>query len=755
MPLKLLISLLFLLTACSTAKAPKQAKQPKPIVENQRALQRVTINEKMRRVALVIGNSNYAGGDSGHALKNPVNDASDLAAKLKSLEFELVNNQPLLNATQREIEQAVQTFTSSLKKGALGLFFFAGHGMQIEGENYLLPLDAEFKSIADVKHKAVRLNWVLEELRQAGNPVNFVLLDACRDNPYRGFRGSNKGLAESRAPEGSLISFATSAGKVSQDGVGQRNSPYTAGLLNALDKKGLEVMGMFREVRRAVKATTDNKQVPWESSSLTEAIYFNGQSLDNLANQQAVLEQLSQIRQQQQTTEQQLKQALKQQQQAQNTQQKQQADTALKQARATAKRIREQAQKIGVTIAPSVLEKSSNAFEKALLEQQHDFTLAQQQQEDGADYAQAKVTHTADAYLHYLKNCRSPCAYSRQAESAYKQILVLEDEKAFKQVKQSNTAQAYRHYLADCKTPCTFQQQAQRNLKAVEQVELQVAEDAKYYQQAKKIGSVPALAAYLTTCKVCLDSSKVEDDWEEQKVLQLPVKVLQVLSAKRDIHLSNVLQKKLDLVLEKERRLIAKKLAEEKAKQQAKQQAYDRIHIKAGNKLYRNNQDGTVTDMKTGLQWMRCALGQVWKNKTCLGNAKKIPFDAGAWGEDIGNITEDFSYAGYSNWRVPTIKELNTLVYCSNGKVIQYKKDGYRSRWIEGSRWCKSDSRDDYQIPAIVRQAFPNTPNNWFWSSSPNATNSSYAWPVYFSGSHGGYVSSHERTLNHFVRLVR
>ena len=546
MMLKLLISLLFLLTACSTAKAPSPIiAKPiiKTIVDDNRGLQRTEVNEKTARVALIIGNSNYAGGDSGNALKNPVNDATDLAAKLKSLEFELVNNQPLLNATKREIEQAVQEFTQQLKQGSLGLFFFAGHGMQIDGLNYLLPLGASFKSKSDVKYNAVRLDWVLSELEQAQNPVNFILLDACRDNPFRGFRSASKGLAESRAPEGSLISFATSAGKVSRDGVDQRNSPYTAGLLAALDKKGLEVMSLFREVRRSVKQHTNNEQIPWESSSLTDDIYFNGSPLDRVANQQDVLKQLSQIRQQQQITEKQLKSALKQKQQAQNNQQKQQADLALKQARATAQRIREQAQKIGVTIAPSVLEQSAkNDFEKALLQQQQIFTLSQQQEKDSADYAKAKVKNTTEGYLQYLKQCRSPCAYTQSAEAAYKQLLAVADKKDYLQTKKINNARSYRSYLSDCNNPCAYQESATRNLKVAEKIELEALNDKKYYQQAKKINSVPALAAYLTTCKLCLETKKIKQHWTAAQISKLPVQALVVLAKTSDKKLPQLLQ---------------------------------------------------------------------------------------------------------------------------------------------------------------------------------------------------------------------
>jgi len=161
---------------------------------------------------------------------------------------------------------------------------------------------------------------------------------------------------------------------------------------------------------------------------------------------------------------------------------------------------------------------------------------------------------------------------------------------------------------------------------------------------------------------------------------------------------------------------------------------------------FHDNQDGTATDTKTGLQWMRCSLGQRWANNSCVGEASKH-----TWQQALDKA-RSFSYAGYSNWRVPTIKELNSLVVCSNGKQLQYKNNGFWAIETEGSRWCKSNSRGDYQQPTILQKVFPNTPSNWFWSSSPNANLSNSAWAVLFNGGGDfGFI----RNSSSYVRLVR
>lgn len=166
-----------------------------------------------KRVALVIGNANYT-----HAgiLGNPVNDARAMAGALKGLGFEVDS---LEDAGKRAMEQAIGAFRKKLGKGAVGLLFYAGHGIQVNDHNYLIPVDAQLDSEEQVALDALGLGLVLNQMASAQTLVNLVILDACRDNPFeRRFRGGARGLAMMHAPEGTLIAYATAPGKVADDG---------------------------------------------------------------------------------------------------------------------------------------------------------------------------------------------------------------------------------------------------------------------------------------------------------------------------------------------------------------------------------------------------------------------------------------------------------------------------------------------------------------------------------------------------------
>ena len=230
------------------------------------------------RTALVIGNSAYSSGP----LKNPVNDAADVAAMLKKLGFTVTLKK---DAKLQEMDEAIEAFGNSLKRGGVGLFYYAGHGVQVNGTNYLLPVGARINKESDVKYQAVDANRILDEMATANNGLNIVMLDACRDNPYvRSFRNATRGLAiVSSAPSGTFISYSTSPGNVARDGDG-RNSPYTKALLENIDKKGLTINDVFMNVRTKVKKETG--QVPWELSSLEGRFYFapQGSSQNNLSN---------------------------------------------------------------------------------------------------------------------------------------------------------------------------------------------------------------------------------------------------------------------------------------------------------------------------------------------------------------------------------------------------------------------------------------------------------------------------------------
>lgn len=220
-----------------------------------------------RRVALVIGNAAYQGSS---ALKNPGNDARAIAEKMKAMGFDVILR---IDSTQKDMNRAITRFGEKLSAGGVGLFYYAGHGMQVRGKNFLVPVDAEIEGESAVRSESVDLDLVLDQLSVAR--VGVVILDACRNNPFeRRFRGgSGNGLAQVDAPKGVLIAYATAPGKVAADGSG-KHGLYTSELLRALDEPGRRIEDVFKQVRIRVSGETSDRQIPWESSSLTGDFYF-------------------------------------------------------------------------------------------------------------------------------------------------------------------------------------------------------------------------------------------------------------------------------------------------------------------------------------------------------------------------------------------------------------------------------------------------------------------------------------------------
>ncbi|MBC7795504.1 MAG: caspase family protein [Pyrinomonadaceae bacterium] len=225
-------------------------------------------NEK--RTALVIGNGVYA--DS--PLKNPANDANDMAAALKNLGFEVL---AFTNLDQNGMKKAVRDFGAKLRaKGGVGLFYYAGHGVQVKGRNYLIPVSATVNTEQEVEYESVEVGLVLAQMEAANNIMNIVILDACRNNPFaRSFRSAERGLASIDAPSGTLLAYSTAPGSVASDGAG-KNGLYTQELLKAIRTKDLSIEDVFKRVRVSVRGATNDKQTPWENSSLTGNFYFAG-----------------------------------------------------------------------------------------------------------------------------------------------------------------------------------------------------------------------------------------------------------------------------------------------------------------------------------------------------------------------------------------------------------------------------------------------------------------------------------------------
>lgn len=220
-----------------------------------------------RRVALVIGNSAYKQAP----LINPGNDARAVAQALRESGFTVTE---LRNLNQVGMRRAIREFGDEIAKGGVGLFFYAGHGMQIRGRNFLVPVGSDIQREDEVEDQAVDARLVLEKMASAKNPLNIVILDACRNNPFvSSFRSATVGLAAMDAPAGTLVAFSTAPGQVAADGSGD-NGLYTKHLVSYMREQGLKVEDVFKRVRAAVRQESAGKQTPWENTSLETDFYF-------------------------------------------------------------------------------------------------------------------------------------------------------------------------------------------------------------------------------------------------------------------------------------------------------------------------------------------------------------------------------------------------------------------------------------------------------------------------------------------------
>ena len=221
-------------------------------------------------VALVIGNASYLYTER---LKNPVNDAEDISAKLIALGFQVLT---LVDAPAQQMEEALRSFDTELQTSSVGLVFFAGHAFQIYGKNYLAAIDTKVADELSVKYSAIDLDFILDMMKRAAAPTGFVVLDACRNNPFAGlFRSvASNELAPIYAPKGTLVAFSTSPGQTSADGAG-RNGSYTEALLQHIDTPNVLVETMFKRVRSTLESITNGRQTSWEHTSLTGDFRFS------------------------------------------------------------------------------------------------------------------------------------------------------------------------------------------------------------------------------------------------------------------------------------------------------------------------------------------------------------------------------------------------------------------------------------------------------------------------------------------------
>ena len=234
------------------------------------------------RVALVIGNNAC---QHLPVLQNPANDAQLIAATLQSLGFRLIGGRAQIDLDRRGFEGAIRQFGAALAGGSVGLFYYAGHGIAVQGVNYLVPISANPQTAADADLELIGADIVLKQMEGAASRLNIMILDACRNNPFggRGLRDAGQGLAIMRAPRGTVISYATQPGNVAMDGQ-SGHSPYTAALADAMRRPGIALLEVFNAVGLAVDRATGGRQQPWMASSPLEgAFYFLSPTTVNIA----------------------------------------------------------------------------------------------------------------------------------------------------------------------------------------------------------------------------------------------------------------------------------------------------------------------------------------------------------------------------------------------------------------------------------------------------------------------------------------
>jgi len=240
------------------------------------------IAQRQSKVALVIGNSDY----KEEPLANPVNDARGMVKALEDLGFEVIL---ATNLQQEQMEKKINEFRGKLRQGGVGLFYYAGHGIEYSGKNYLIPTGSVIENEEEIRYKTYNLDLVVDLMTGAKTQVNIIIVDACRANPfYRRWNRSTgvRGLVPVSPPNGTIIAYATRTGSVAKDGVGQRNSPFTSALLELIKTPNVDIQLMFRKVSKLVKDKTGATQEPWTEGNLVgDEFYLNSQPVPTLSTQ--------------------------------------------------------------------------------------------------------------------------------------------------------------------------------------------------------------------------------------------------------------------------------------------------------------------------------------------------------------------------------------------------------------------------------------------------------------------------------------
>ena len=636
---------------------------PKLLILTSALLLALNLAAATERHALVIGNANY----QSSPLRNPLNDARDMAAALQGLGFEVHS---LLDADVSSMEQAILDFGDRLRDGGVGLFYYAGHGVQAQGSNYLIPLQANISREIQLKRKAIDAGLVLDAMGAANNGLNIVILDACRDNPYENsFRNTTRGLARMDSPKGSLIAYATAPGDVAADGDG-RNGVFTKHLLEQMQKPGVQVEQVFKQVTQAVHAETRQRQTPFMTSSLLGDFYFKPTSASVSATTPAPKP----------------------------------APTPAPTTQTTPSTID------GLSLSDWLLVYGDNAITTANLdkiiayERQHGGNAASRSYiNKGLKVALANVD-SADDLLEYQSKFGYLPGAPAQIEARLAELLA---------------AGASREDLI----------RLRGQFPASEALRLQLAGE---YHQAKLFD---AAAGEYQSWLGLTDSSHPE----RKQVLE----ALVAAREGRSLQVSATAVPQAELI-----KLLGSTHSD-----------YTKLDAR-GNKLFSSARSwACVLDNRSGLIWeVKTDDGGArdkdnkyrWGGKGVSnvvlgdyqGNNKRAESNWNGkgpryndWDELVGAANYE-QLCGFSDWRVPDLYQLASLVRCRGGS---YKN-------------LDNGCSGSYQRPTIDTDYFPDATSGWYWSASPNADNSDYAWQLYFDV---GYGDSYYRSGSHRVRLVR
>ena len=651
-------------------QAPDSPVQHRSVVDSDsRGLQRqppVMASEGGQH-ALVIGNSRYQ-----HApLRNPSNDAEDMAQVLRERGFQ-VNKFIDLNSSQ--LQNVVRDFGHRLRdQRGVGLVYFAGHGVEVDGENFLIPVDNDrIQDDIDVRQYALSVQYLLERLQAAGNPLNVVILDACRNNPYQGStRSLSRGLRGGSAPTGTLIAYAAAPGRLADDNPQGRNGLYTAHLIEAI-QTGQRVEDVFQQTRRAVYTASNGRQEPWYNASL-DGIYCIGGCTTPAAPLLSGAPGLG-------------------------------ADAA------------------EIAFWQSIQHSSDEADFKAYLTRFPDGLFI--------DLAQNRLaalvlpdSDTAVIAVPSVPIASDPEEPSDASAASPSESWELAVETSFWELVAHSTdpldLQAYLHRYPQGQ----FSHQAQERLTLLQTPPVPEPSKSPVIDEPKppepEPGPYVRLTVHTTPAEARVRLMNIIPVYRQGMRLNVGDYDVEISAPgyqtyRRWHHLDSGAQAiTVELTPEAPTASVAP----------ARPQTPTMI---AGRYRVRGDQGAIIEDTSTGLQWMRCSLGQTWTGQTCSGTAQQYRWDQA-------------HAAVPSGWRLPTQYELRTLVYCSDG----------HPQWLSH---LGAHCSGQYQRPTIVSAAFPNTPLVTFWSASTDAANSNLAWRASFGL---GRVNRISKTSTGAVRVVR